>query len=47
MMKKFIAYPHKFLNISTKVAMAAAVTITIVSGLDYFIKNKEVMRADR
>lgn len=45
--KKFITYPHKFLNISTNIAMAAAITITIISGLDYFAKNKDVMRADR
>ncbi len=45
--KKFITYPHKFLNITTDVAMAAAIAITIISGLDYFLKNKEVMRADR
>lgn len=45
--KKFITYPHKFLNITTDIAMAAAITITIISGLDYFSKNKDVMRADR
>ncbi|MBI6874981.1 CDP-diacylglycerol--glycerol-3-phosphate 3-phosphatidyltransferase [Clostridium aciditolerans] len=45
--KKYIAYPHKFLNLTTNIAMAIAIAITIISGLDYFIKNKEVMRADR
>lgn len=45
--KKFITYPHKFLNITTDIAMAAAIIITIVSGLDYFAKNREVMRSDR
>lgn len=45
--KRFITYPHKFLNITTDVAMAAAIAITIISGLDYFIKNKEVMKPDR
>lgn len=45
--KKFINYPHKFLNITTDVAMAAAVIITIISGWDYFAKNRDVMRSDR
>lgn len=45
--KKYITYPHKFLNLTTNIAMAIAIAITIISGLDYFIKNKEVMRADR
>lgn len=45
--KKYITYPHRFLNISTDVAMGAAITITIISGVDYFIKNKDVVRADR
>jgi CDP-diacylglycerol--glycerol-3-phosphate 3-phosphatidyltransferase len=45
--KKFITYPHKFLNITTDVAMGLAVIITIISGVDYFVKNKEVMRADK
>lgn len=45
--KKFINYPHKFLNISTDIAMAAAVIITIISGVDYFAKNKDVMRPDK
>lgn len=45
--KRYITYPHKFLNITTTVAMAMAITITIISGLDYFSKNKDVMRADR
>lgn len=45
--KKFITYPHKFLNLTTSIAMAAAVTITVISGLDYFVKNKDAMKADR
>jgi len=45
--KKFINYPHKFLNITTDIAMAAAIIITIISGLDYFLKNREVMRSDK
>ncbi|MCT8976803.1 CDP-diacylglycerol--glycerol-3-phosphate 3-phosphatidyltransferase [Clostridium sp. CX1] len=45
--KQFINYPHRFLNLVTAIAMSAAVIITIVSGLDYFLKNREVMRSDR
>jgi len=44
---KIITYPHKFLNLTTTIAMAAAVTITIISGLDYFLKNKDVVKVDR
>ncbi|AKA69891.1 CDP-diacylglycerol--glycerol-3-phosphate 3-phosphatidyltransferase [Clostridium scatologenes] len=45
--RRFINYPHKFLNITTDVAMGIAVIITIISGVDYFVKNKEVMRSDK
>lgn len=47
MLEKFIKYPHKFLNVTTDVAMALAIIITIISGLDYFIKNKEVLKPDK
>lgn len=46
-LKSFISHPNRLLNITTDIAMAAAITITIISGLDYFIKNKEVMKPDR
>lgn len=45
--KESIVYPHGFLNLVTSIAMAAAVIITIVSGYDYFSKNREVMKSDR
>lgn len=45
--KKFIVYPHRFLNISTDIAMGLAIIITIISGVDYFLKNKDVIRTDR
>jgi len=45
--KKFIVYPHKFLNITTDIAMGIAVLITIISGIDYFIKNKDVIHSDK
>lgn len=31
----------------TDIAMAIAIVITIVSGIDYFTKNKELLRADK
>ncbi|MBV7274919.1 CDP-diacylglycerol--glycerol-3-phosphate 3-phosphatidyltransferase [Clostridium sp. PL3] len=45
--KKYITYPHRFLIIATDVAMAVAIAITIISGVDYFVKNKDVVRTDR
>lgn len=45
--RRFINYPHKFLNVTTDIAMGLAVIITIISGVDYFVKNKEVMRTDK
>lgn len=39
--------PYSYIVILTKVAMAAAIIITIISGLDYFIKNKEAINTDR
>ncbi|WP_027623482.1 CDP-diacylglycerol--glycerol-3-phosphate 3-phosphatidyltransferase [Clostridium lundense] len=39
--------PYDYIVILTKVAMAAAIIITIISGLDYFIKNKEAINTDR
>ncbi|WP_123054034.1 CDP-diacylglycerol--glycerol-3-phosphate 3-phosphatidyltransferase [Clostridium sp. JN-1] len=47
MLEKFIKHPHKFLNMTTDVAMTLAIIITIISGLDYFIKNKEMLRPDK
>lgn len=34
-------------DILSKITMAAAVIITIISGVDYFIKNKEAVKSDR
>ncbi|WP_411682956.1 CDP-diacylglycerol--glycerol-3-phosphate 3-phosphatidyltransferase [Clostridium thailandense] len=45
--KKYITYPHRVLIIATDVAMAVAIAITIISGVDYFVKNKDVVRTDR
>ncbi|WP_446899528.1 CDP-diacylglycerol--glycerol-3-phosphate 3-phosphatidyltransferase [Clostridium sp. LBM24168] len=43
----FINHPHKMLNLITYIAMGLAIIITIASGIDYFVKNKEVMKPDR
>lgn len=39
--------PYSYINVIAKVTMAAAVIITIVSGLDYFIKNKEAINTEK
>ena len=39
--------PVSYFNILSKATMAAAVIITIISGLDYFIKNKEAIKPDK
>ena len=38
---------NPILNILTDIFMAAAVIITIISGADYFIKNKDTIRVDK
>ena len=45
--KRIVMYPHRFLNYTTHIAMTVAIAITIISGIDYFIKNKDVVRTDR
>lgn len=45
--KKFVTYPHRMLNLFTDATMTIAIIITIISGVDYFIKNKEVIRTDK
>ena len=35
------------LNVLTNVFMGAAVIITIISGVDYFVKNKGTIRVDK
>ncbi|MBP2031682.1 CDP-diacylglycerol--glycerol-3-phosphate 3-phosphatidyltransferase [Clostridium algifaecis] len=46
-LRGFVNHPHKVLNYVTGIAMAIAIIMTIVSGIDYFVKNKEVMRSDK
>jgi len=38
---------NPILNILTNIFMAAAVIITIISGIDYFVKNKDTIRVDK
>lgn len=44
--KQITNHPN-ILSKITNYSMAIAVIITVISGVDYFVKNKEVMRADR
>lgn len=46
-LKQFVHSPQKFLSTTTEIAMAMAIIITIVSGIDYFLKNKNVIQIDR
>lgn len=43
----YLNYNYQFLNIMTIIFMTAAVIITVISGIDFFIKNKETIRTDR
>lgn len=40
-------YPYEFFKIITDISMGAAVIITIVSGVDYFVKNKNSIDIDK
>jgi len=42
-----LSYVHPIINVLTDIFMAAAVIITIISGVDYFIKNKDSIRVDK
>lgn len=42
-----ISYINPILNMLTNIFMAAAVIITIISGVDYFVKNKDSIRIDK
>lgn len=45
--RRIVTYPDRMLNLFTDVTMTIAILITIISGVDYFMKNKEVIRADK
>ncbi|WP_406542300.1 CDP-diacylglycerol--glycerol-3-phosphate 3-phosphatidyltransferase [Clostridium ljungdahlii] len=47
LLRGFLNCPHKVLNLVTDVAMGIAIIMTLISGIDYFLKNKEVIRTDR
>ncbi|MCB2355490.1 CDP-diacylglycerol--glycerol-3-phosphate 3-phosphatidyltransferase [Clostridium estertheticum] len=42
-----LSYVNNTLNIFTDVFMGVAVIITIISGVDYFVKNKGTIRVDK
>lgn len=42
-----LSYVNPILNTLTTISMAAAVIITIISGVDYFVKNKGAIRIDK
>ncbi|MBZ9608265.1 CDP-diacylglycerol--glycerol-3-phosphate 3-phosphatidyltransferase [Clostridium estertheticum] len=42
-----LSYANTILNALTNIFMAAAVIITIISGVDYFVKNKGTIRVDK
>ena len=43
----FMMIPYSYIVILAKIAMTAAIIITIISGLDYFIKNKGAINTDK
>ena len=42
-----LSHANPILNILTNIFMGAAVIITIISGVDYFVKNKDSIRVDK
>ncbi|MBL4934879.1 CDP-diacylglycerol--glycerol-3-phosphate 3-phosphatidyltransferase [Clostridium sp. YIM B02515] len=42
-----LTYNNYYFVLITKISMILAVIITILSGLDYFMKNKDVIRTDK
>ncbi|MFL0195893.1 CDP-diacylglycerol--glycerol-3-phosphate 3-phosphatidyltransferase [Clostridium sp. WILCCON 0269] len=42
-----INHPHKVLNWITDIAMVLAIVITLISGIDYFLKNKDALNTDK
>lgn len=39
--------PNSYMSTLTNITMGAAVIITIISGIDYFIKNKNAIKTDK
>ena len=44
---KYVGKCKRILNMLTNIFMTAAVIITIISGIDYFVKNKDTIRVDK
>jgi len=42
-----LSYVNTSLNMLTNIFMGAAVIVTIISGVDYFVKNKGTIRVDK
>lgn len=38
---------HAYFRLLTKISMSIAVIVTIISGIDYFVKNKHVFKLDK
>lgn len=45
--KTIISHPHRILNWITGIAMFLAIAVTLISGFDYFIKNKDVLNSNK
>lgn len=43
----YLNYPVQWLNIATLISVMVSVVITIISGVDYFVKNKNVIQTNR
>ncbi|QBD84848.1 CDP-diacylglycerol--glycerol-3-phosphate 3-phosphatidyltransferase [Clostridium tetani] len=42
-----LSIPSNYISTLTTITMGAAVIITIISGVDYFVKNKEAIKIDK
>lgn len=42
-----LTYSNFYFTLATKLSMFVAIIVTILSGIDYFMKNKEVIRIDK
>ncbi|MGE5629425.1 MAG: CDP-diacylglycerol--glycerol-3-phosphate 3-phosphatidyltransferase [Solirubrobacterales bacterium] len=45
-LKAVLHLPHRYLNMGTDIAMGIAIIVTIISGIDYFVKNKDIIKTD-
>lgn len=42
-----LSYSNGFFGVLTKISMVVAVVITLISGVDYFVKNKDLIKVDK